>query len=220
MNSSTEENYLKTIFKLGLHSSKEVSTNAIVEILQTKASSVTDMMKKLSDKKLVNYEPYKGVSLTKEGYAIALNVVRKHRLWEVFLVEKIAFKWDEVHEIAEQLEHIQSHELIEKLDQFLDYPKFDPHGDPIPDKNGKIYQHLEVTLSKLEKNEKGIVVGVKEHSKSYLKYLDNLNLVLGVEVHVEDKAEFDQSMEIKINNADVVTISNQAAKNLYIKKIN
>jgi DtxR family Mn-dependent transcriptional regulator len=135
------------------------------------------------------------------------------------LVDKLAFKWDEVHEIAEQLEHIQSAELIEKLDEFLDYPKFDPHGDPIPDKDGKIYQHLEITLSQLEKNEKGIVVGVKEHSKPYLNYLDNLNLVLGAEVFIEDKVEFDLSMKVKINNTEVVTISNQATKNLYIKKV-
>jgi DtxR family Mn-dependent transcriptional regulator len=219
MNSLAEENYLKALYKLG-GKSNEVPTNALADELNTKASSVTDMMKKLSDKKLVNYEPYKGVSLTKEGYAIALNVVRKHRLWEVFLVEKLAFKWDEVHEIAEQLEHIQSAELIEKLDEFLGFPKFDPHGDPIPDKDGKIFQHLEITLSQLEKNEKGIVVGVKEHSKSYLNYLDSLNLVLGAEVFIEDKVEFDSSMKVKINNTAGVTISNQATKNLYIKKIN
>lgn len=219
MNSLAEENYLKALYKLG-GKSNEVQTNALADKLSTKASSVTDMMKKLSDKKLVNYEPYKGVSLTKEGYVIALNVVRKHRLWEVFLVEKLAFKWDEVHEIAEQLEHIHSPELIEKLDEFLDFPKFDPHGDPIPDKDGKIYQHLEITLSQLEKSEKGVVVGVKEHSKAYLNYLDHLKLVLGAEVFVEDKAEFDSSMKVKINNSEVVTISNQATKNLYIKKLN
>lgn len=218
MNSLAEENYLKALYKLG-GKSGEVQTNALAEELNTKASSVTDMMKKLAEKKLVNYEPYKGVSLSKEGFKVAIYIVRKHRLWEVFLVEKLAFKWDEVHEIAEQLEHIQSSELIEKLDEFLDFPKFDPHGDPIPDKDGSVYQHLEITLSQLEKKEKGIVVGVKEHSKAYLNYLDNLNLVLGVEVFVEDKVEFDSSMKVRINKRDVVTISNQATKNLYIKKI-
>lgn len=218
MNSLAEENYLKALYKLG-GKSGDVQTNALAEELNTKASSVTDMMKKLAEKKLVNYEPYKGVSLSKEGFKVAIYIVRKHRLWEVFLVEKLAFKWDEVHEIAEQLEHIQSSELIEKLDEFLDFPKFDPHGDPIPDKDGSVYQHLEITLSQLEKKEKGIVVGVKEHSKAYLNYLDNLNLVLGVEVFVEDKVEFDSSMKVRINKRDVVTISNQATKNLYIKKI-
>lgn len=218
MNSLAEENYLKALYKLG-GKSGDVQTNALAEELNTKASSVTDMMKKLAEKKLVNYEPYKGVSLSKEGFKVAIYIVRKHRLWEVFLVEKLAFKWDEVHEIAEQLEHIQSSELIEKLDEFLDFPKFDPHGDPIPDKDGSVYQHLEITLSQLEKKEKGIVVGVKEHSKAYLNYLDNLNLVLGAEVFVEDKVEFDSSMKVRINKKDVVTISNQATKNLYIKKI-
>ncbi|MBV6483619.1 MAG: Transcriptional regulator MntR [Flavobacteriales bacterium] len=218
MNSLAEENYLKALYKLG-GKSGEVQTNALAEELNTKASSVTDMMKKLAEKKLVNYEPYKGVSLSKEGFKVAIYIVRKHRLWEVFLVEKLAFKWDEVHEIAEQLEHIQSSELIEKLDEFLDFPKFDPHGDPIPDKDGSVYQHLEITLSQLEKKEKGIVVGVKEHSKAYLNYLDNLNLVLGAEVFVEDKVEFDSSMKVRINKKDVATISNQATKNLYIKKI-
>jgi len=218
MNSLAEENYLKALYKLG-GKSGDVQTNALAEELNTKASSVTDMMKKLAEKKLVNYEPYKGVSLSKEGFKVAIYIVRKHRLWEVFLVEKLAFKWDEVHEIAEQLEHIQSSELIEKLDEFLDFPKFDPHGDPIPDKDGSVYQHLEITLSQLEKKEKGIVVGVKEHSKAYLNYLDNLNLVLGAEVFVEDKVEFDSSMKVRINKRDVVTISNQATKNLYIKKI-
>ncbi|HRN41647.1 MAG: metal-dependent transcriptional regulator [Flavobacteriales bacterium] len=218
MNSLAEENYLKALYKLG-GKSGDVQTNALAEELNTKASSVTDMMKKLAEKKLVNYEPYKGVSLSKEGFKVAIYIVRKHRLWEVFLVEKLAFKWDEVHEIAEQLEHIQSSELIEKLDEFLDFPKFDPHGDPIPDKDGSVYQHLEITLSQLEKKEKGIVVGVKEHSKAYLNYLDNLNLVLGAEVFVEDKVEFDSSMKVRINKNDVATISNQATKNLYIKKI-
>lgn len=219
MNSLAEENYLKALYKLG-GKTNEVQTNALADELNTKASSVTDMMKKLSDKKLVNYEPYKGVSLTNNGSEIALTVIRKHRLWEVFLVDKLAFKWDEVHEIAEQLEHIQSEDLIEKLDEFLDYPKFDPHGDPIPDKDGKIQQHFELTLSQLNKKEKGIVVGVKEHSKSYLNYLDELGLGLGAEIDVEDKVEFDSSMKISINKQTPITVSNQTTKNLYIKKIN
>lgn len=218
MNSLAEENYLKALYKLG-GKTNEVQTNALSDELNTKASSVTDMMKKLSEKKLVNYEPYKGVSLTKTGNEIALSVIRKHRLWEVFLVEKLAFKWDEVHEIAEQLEHIKSAELIEKLDEFLDYPKFDPHGDPIPDKDGKIYQHFDVTLSQLNKKEKAIVVGVKEHSKKYLNYLDQLGLGLGSEIYVEDKNDFDALMNIRINNNQSVTVSNQTSKNLYIKKI-
>jgi DtxR family Mn-dependent transcriptional regulator len=219
MNSFTEENYLKAIFKLS-KGKTEVSTNAVAEEMETKASSVTDMLKRLADKKLVNYAPYKGVNLTEEGKKIAISIVRKHRLWEVFLVDKLDFKWDEVHDIAEQLEHIQSAELVERLDQFLENPKYDPHGDPIPDKDGNIARHKELTLADLSIGDKGVVVGVKEHSKSFLNYLDQMELVLGTEVDVIDKVEFDNSMTLKINEKLGATISNQASKNLYIKKIN
>jgi DtxR family Mn-dependent transcriptional regulator len=219
MNSFTEENYLKAIFKLS-KGKTEVSTNAVAEEMETKASSVTDMLKRLADKKLVNYAPYKGVNLTEEGKKIAISIVRKHRLWEVFLVDKLDFKWDEVHDIAEQLEHIQSAKLVERLDQFLENPKYDPHGDPIPDKDGNIARHKELTLADLNIGDKGVVVGVKEHSKSFLNYLDQMELVLGSEVDVIDKVEFDNSMTLKINEKLGATISNQASKNLYIKKIN
>ncbi|TXB67054.1 metal-dependent transcriptional regulator [Vicingus serpentipes] len=219
MNSFTEENYLKAIFKLS-KGKTEVSTNAVAAEMDTKASSVTDMLKKLADKKLVNYAPYKGVNLTETGKQIAISIVRKHRLWEVFLVDKLNFKWDEVHDIAEQLEHIQSNELVERLDHFLENPKYDPHGDPIPDKDGNIARHKELTLADLNIGEKGVIVGVKEHSKSFLNYLDQLNLVLGTEIAVTDKIEFDNSMSLKINKKSTSTVSNQASKNLYIKKIN
>ena len=171
MNSFTEENYLKAIFKLSMGSNKEVSTNAIAEQLDTKASSVTDMIKKLSDKKLVKYVKYKGVSLNEKGEEIAVSIIRNHRLWEVFLVEKLDFKWDEVHEFAEELEHIKSDKLTERLDTFLGFPKYDPHGDPIPDKDGNINRHKDITIANLKINDKGVIVGVKEHSKGYLKYL-------------------------------------------------
>jgi DtxR family Mn-dependent transcriptional regulator len=219
MHSFTEENYLKAIFKLS-KGKTEVSTNAVAEEMETKASSVTDMLKRLADKKLVNYAPYKGVSLTEEGKKIAISIVRKHRLWEVFLVDKLDFKWDEVHDIAEQLEHIQSAELVERLDQFLENPKYDPHGDPIPDKDGNIARHKELTLGDLIIGDKGVIVGVKEHSKSFLNYLDQLGLLLGTEVEVFDKIEFDNSMSLQINKKTKLTVSNQASKNLYIKKIN
>ena len=219
MHSFTEENYLKAIFKLS-KGKAEVSTNAVAEEMETKASSVTDMLKRLADKKLVNYAPYKGVNLTEEGKKVAISIVRKHRLWEVFLVDKLDFKWDEVHDIAEQLEHIQSTELVERLDQFLDNPKYDPHGDPIPDKHGNIARHKELTLDDLTIGDKGIVVGVKEHSKSFLNYLDQLGLLLGTEVEIFDKIEFDNSMSLQINKKTKLTVSNQASKNLYIKKLN
>lgn len=217
MNSFTEENYLKAIYKLSLNGTQGVSTNAIADELSTKPSSVTDMIKKLAEKKLVSYQKYQGVNLTKKGRDIAISIIRNHRLWEVFLVEKLNFKWDEVHDLAEELEHINTHKLTERLDEFLDFPKFDPHGDPIPDKNGNIIQHKDITLSDLKIGEKAVVVGVKEHSKSYLNYLEQLQLVLGAEVQIKDIVEFDATMRVLVNNKQVI-ISNQASKNLIVKK--
>jgi len=219
MNSYTEENYLKAIFKLSAKETDGVSTNAIAEELNTKASSVTDMIKKLSDKKLVNYKKYKGVNLSKKGKEIAVSIIRNHRLWEVFLVEKLNFKWDEVHDLAEELEHINSKKLTEQLDAFLEFPKYDPHGDPIPDKNGNINRHKDITLSDLNIEEQGIVVGVKEHSKSYLNYLESINLVLGSEIKVNEIVDFDKSMSVSVNKKHSANISQQASKNLIIKKL-
>jgi len=218
MNSFTEENYLKAIYKLSLNGVQGVSTNAIAYKLATKPSSVTDMIKKLADKKLVSYQKYQGVNLTKKGRDVAVSIIRNHRLWEVFLVEKLNFKWDEVHDLAEELEHINTHKLTERLDEFLDFPKFDPHGDPIPDKDGYIVQHKDITLSDLKIGEKAVVVGVKEHSKSYLNYLEQQHLVLGAEIIIKDIVEFDATMQILVNNKHVI-ISNQASKNLIVKKI-
>jgi len=217
MNSFTEENYLKAIYKLSLNGVQGVSTNAIAYKLATKPSSVTDMIKKLADKKLVSYQKYQGVNLTKKGRDVAVSIIRNHRLWEVFLVEKLNFKWDEVHDLAEELEHINTHKLTERLDEFLDFPKFDPHGDPIPDKDGYIVQHKDITLSDLIIGEKAVVVGVKEHSKSYLNYLEQQHLVLGAEIIIKDIVEFDATMQILVNNKHVI-ISNQASKNLIVKK--
>ncbi|PKP47447.1 MAG: iron-dependent repressor [Bacteroidetes bacterium HGW-Bacteroidetes-12] len=218
MNSFTEENYLKAIYKLSLNGSQGVSTNAIADLLNTKPSSVTDMIKKLADKKLVSYQKYQGVDLTKKGKDIAISIIRNHRLWEVFLVEKLNFKWDEVHELAEELEHINTHKLTERLDEFLDFPKYDPHGDPIPDKDGKVAYHKDIALSDLKNEEKGVIVGVKEHSKSYLNYLEQLQLVLGTEVKVIDIVAFDSTMKILVNGKAVV-ISHQASKNLIVKSL-
>lgn len=218
MNTYTEENYLKAIFKYSNKTKEGVSTNVIADELDTKASSVTDMIKKLSDKKLVIYKKYKGVTLTNEGRSIAVSVIRKHRLWEVFLVEKLDFKWDEVHDIAEQLEHIHSDELVKRLDTFLENPKYDPHGDPIPDEAGNLQHHKDITLSSLTVGEKGVIVGVKEHSTSYLKYLESINLVLGAEIKVNEIVDFDHSMSISIGKGSA-NISNQASKNLIVKKL-
>lgn len=218
MLSQTEENYLKAIYIINLETGKSVSTNNIAEKLKTKASSVTDMIKKLSEKKLVNYKKYKGTNLTPEGENTAIKILRKHRLWEFFLVDKLNYKWDEVHELAEQLEHIKSDSLTDRLEQFLNFPTFDPHGDPIPDKNGKIKHHKDIMLSSLNINEKGIIIGVKDSSSSFLKFLDNANIKLGSTLKVLSKEEFDNSITIK-NNNQTISISNLISKNLFVKKI-
>ncbi len=215
MNSYTEENYLKAIYHLSVLNNEDVSTNAISDVLKTKAASVTDMLKKLADKQLINYVKYQGVSLTKEGKDIALSIVRKHRLWEVFLVEKLEYKWDEVHDIAEELEHINADELIERLDKFLEYPKTDPHGDPIPDKDGKLTKLKFVPLNKLNINETGVISGVNSHMPVFLQYLEKSGLTLGKSIIVKDIIEFDGSVII-LNAGVEQTLSREAAKNILI----
>jgi len=214
----SEENYLKTIYHLTAFSDQEVSTNAIAEMMATKASSVTDMLKKLAEKDLVHYKKYQGVSLTANGRLLAKMIVRKHRLWEVFLVEKLDFPWDEVHDIAEQLEHIKSEKLINKLDNFLGNPTEDPHGDPIPDVNGKIIKTEKLLLSELCFNQSGICVGVKDSSKEFLKYLDKNQIALGSKIEIITKEDFDFSMKIKVENREF-SISNKIANNLFVKLV-
>jgi DtxR family transcriptional regulator, Mn-dependent transcriptional regulator len=212
----SEENYLKAIYHLTASLETEVSTNAIAEMMETKASSVTDMLKKLSEKDLVNYKKYQGVSLTENGKLSAKMIVRKHRLWEVFLVEKLNFSWDEVHDIAEQLEHIKSEQLINRLDDFLGNPTEDPHGDPIPDANGRIIKIEKQLLSELSENQVGICVGVKDTSSEFLKYLDKQEIALGSKIEFLSKESFDLSVKIKIDSREL-SISNKIASNLFVK---
>ncbi len=212
----SEENYLKAIYHLTNLSDSEVSTNAIAEMMETKASSVTDMLKKLSEKDLVNYKKYQGVSLTEKGNLMAKMIVRKHRLWEVFLVEKLDFPWDEVHDIAEQLEHIKSEELINKLDDFLGNPTEDPHGDPIPDAQGRMAKTDKQLLSDLAVNQIGICVGVKDSSTDFLKYLDKQEIALGSKIEIISKETFDLLTKIKVDDKEL-TISNKIASNLFVK---
>lgn len=212
----SEENYLKTIYHLTIVSDSEISTNAIAEMMETKASSVTDMLKKLAEKGLVDYKKYQGVSLTEKGKLSAKMIVRKHRLWEVFLVEKFDFSWDEVHDVAEQLEHIKSEKLINKLDDFLGNPTEDPHGDPIPDANGRIIKIEKQLLSEAHENQIGICVGVRDTSSEFLKYLDKQGIALGSKIEIIAKESFDLSLKIKIDNKDL-TISNKIACNLFVK---
>lgn len=212
----TEENYIKGIYHLGKQGTINVSTNAIAKEMNTKASSVTDMVKKLSDKGYAAYKKYQGVNLTEAGKQIATNIVRKHRLWEVFLVEKLNFSWDEVHEVAEQLEHIKSDKLINQLDAFLEFPTHDPHGDPIPDKSGKIKKIDKILLSQVGISESCICVGVKDSSSEFLKYLDKNNIALGSHLEVCSKEPFDNSMKIKMDTGEFI-ISNVIANNLFVK---
>ena len=214
MNTLAEENYLKSIYHLSLNSTS-VSTNQLAALLNTKASSVTDMLKKLSDKGLINYTPYQGVSLTAAGEKIAVNIVRKHRLWEYFLVEKLDFKWDQVHEMAEELEHISSNELADRLDKFMGYPKYDPHGDPIPDCNGLFKIHNLKAISSIGVNEGGVICGVRDHSTAFLQYLEKQQLTIGKTVLVCEIIEFDHSVILLAENKQV-QISREVANNLLI----
>ncbi|UJH69261.1 metal-dependent transcriptional regulator [Allomuricauda sp. SCSIO 65647] len=212
-----EENYIKTIFHLGGNSTKLISTNAIADEMDTKPSSVTDMAKKLAEKELVHYKKYQGVNLTDLGIKTALSIIRKHRLWEVFLVKKLDFTWDEVHEVAEQLEHIKSEKLIDKIDELLEFPKYDPHGDPIPTKSGEFQERNKQPLSELPIGATGICVGVKDTSSVFLRFLDKNDIALGDTLEILEKEDFDDSLIIKIDDREL-HISNQIATNLYVKK--
>lgn len=212
----SEENYLKVIYHLSNVSPKGVNTNAIAAMLDTKASSVTDMLKKLSDKELVTYQKYQGVTLTDSGKLSAKMIVRKHRLWEVFLVDKLGFAWGEVHEVAEELEHIQSEKLINQLDQFLNFPSFDPHGDPIPNAKGEIVNVDKQLLSEIAIGKEVSCVGVKDSSPEFLKYLDKQQIALGTILKVIEKEEFDGTLKIQIGTKTTV-LSDKIANNLFVK---
>ncbi len=218
MFSQSEENYIKTIYHLSLDSKEGVSTNAIAKKIDTKASSVTDMIKKLSEKKLINYIKYQGVRLTTEGRELAIQIIRKHRLWEVFLVDKLNFSWDEVHDVAEQLEHIRSDKLITELDRFLGFPKRDPHGDSIPDEDGNIDTVKKMLLANCNEGDKVECIGVNDTSADFLKFLSRKGIKIGKGIKIIEKEDFDDSMLIEIENQKV-SISNKISNNIYIKKI-
>ena len=215
--SHTEENYLKAIFKISERDGKPASTNAISTEMETTAASVTDMVKRLSDKTLIHYERYRGVTLTGQGEQIATHLIRKHRLWEVLLVEKLGFAWDEVHELAEQLEHVQGNGLVDRLDEFLGHPKFDPHGDPIPDAEGRWAFRQQVLLSTLKVGDKGVVTGVDDHSTAFLQYLDKMNLALGAQLELLERFPYDQSLRVRTENGQEIILSEKVGQNLYVK---
>ena len=216
MLSFVEENYLKAIYHLSQTGDCDVTTNALAEEIKTTPASVSDMIKKLSKKKVVNYQKYKGVNVSEEGKLIALQVIRKHRLWEVFLVEKLSFNWDQVHEVAEQLEHIKSPLLIQRLDEFLGYPKYDPHGDPIPDENGQFTESKKEPLSEVPVGQLGVVVAVQDSGTAFLKYLDKVGIQIGSKIMVDELIEFDGSMDITIDQKKSITVSKTVAENIWL----
>jgi DtxR family transcriptional regulator, Mn-dependent transcriptional regulator len=212
----SEENYIKSIYHLQQETGL-VNTNSLAAEMQTKAASVTDMLKKLSTKKILQYEKYKGFKLTDNGRKVALSVVRKHRLWEYFLVEKLGFEWDKVHDIAEELEHISSKELIERLQQFLGSPSFDPHGDPIPDSNGKIPKLNQLNLLALPLNKTALVSSVGNQSPQMLEMLKHYGISIGTTIKIIKQFAFDGSLEIKVLKKPACIISELIAKNIFVR---
>lgn len=214
--STSEENYIKAIFHLQGEKGN-VTTNALAHDLKTRPASVTDMMKKLKEKKLLHYQPYQGFRLSNEGKKVALGIIRRHRLWEYFLAEKLKFDWDEVHAVAEDLEHVSSKKLIDKLDEFLGHPRFDPHGDPIPDPEGKIETARRIPITELPVNKPAVVCHVGDQSREMLELLRHKNIRIGTRVEVKKKFSFDNSIEIRVRNQAPVTISGQLAENIFVK---
>lgn len=213
--SVSEENYIKAIFHLQ-EEVERVNTVQLAQALKTKPASITDMLKKLKNKKLLDYQPYYGFKLTAEGNKIALGIIRRHRIWEYFLAEKLQFNLHEIHELAEVLEHVSSKKLIDKLDAYLGSPKFDPHGDPIPDLNGKIATEEHVLLSVMKVKTKGRVCRIASASKKIMELISHQQIKLGSQIMVEHKFEFDDSMEILIDGKHKANISQQLAKNIFI----
>jgi DtxR family Mn-dependent transcriptional regulator len=220
MLSVTEENYLKAIYQISHQddSVNTVGTNELAARLSLKPATVNDMLKKLKEKKLVVYEKYGKIELTHAGSKIAVYLVRKHRLWETFLVSKLRFNWHEVHDVAEQLEHVNSVKLIEQLDEFLHYPEFDPHGDPIPDSKGKIRKSSFIKLSHAKIKIRYKVMGVRDYSILFLKYLEKNNFIIGTSFQVISIEDFDGSFLIKTVNGQF-TVSNKAADFIIIEEV-
>lgn len=220
MLSNTEENYLKALLKLGSENEGKdaAGINEMAAHLGVKPATATDMFKKLKEKKLVDYKKYGKISLTDSGRDSAVNVVRKHRLWETFLFQKLNFTWDEVHEVAEQLEHIKSQKLVNKLEEFLDYPEFDPHGDPIPKANGKMVPLVKMALADLKPGDTCMVIAVKDTSNLFLKYLERLGINIGTEIKVIEMISFDGSLLVSIQGQEPRNVSIKFAESLLVRK--
>jgi DtxR family Mn-dependent transcriptional regulator len=216
--SVAEENYIKSIYHLQ-QTDETVSTNALADHIKTKPASVTDMLKKLQSKGLVNYNPYKGFRLSRDGSKAALTIIRRHRLWEFFLVDRLQFNWEEVHDVAEQLEHVSNRKLVDKLDAFLGYPRFDPHGDPIPDSNGKMNEQEQMPLSNLPFHTTAIITSVQSQSSDLLSFLSSRNISIGTRLEVKRRLDFDNSLEVKIKNRQTIHISEQVANVIHVNPL-
>lgn len=219
MLSATEENYLKSIFKIAEREKKSASTNTISKYMGTTPASVTDMLKRLAEKQLIHYEKYKGVILTNSGNRVATQLIRRHRLWEVFLVSKLRFSWESVHDIAEELEHVNYPELVDRLDAFLDYPKFDPHGDPIPNAEGKFTIRNQMQMCDLLPGHRALLLGVREHETTFLQYLNSLQIKLGTEFTIKSVQHYDKSVDVLIDHEREAHFSEKVSQNLLVKII-
>lgn len=213
--SVAEENYIKAIFHL--QEEGGISTGKLSASMQTKPASVTDMLKKLKEKKLIKWSPYKQINFTAKGKTLALNIVRRHRLWEFFLSEKLHFDWDEVHIVAEELEHVSSKKLIDKLDAFLNFPRIDPHGDPIPDADGNMQPRAQLRMADLPLHTPANVIAVTSQELQLLELLKHFSISLGTRVEVTNKFEFDASMEVQINNKTAIHIGESITKSIIVK---
>ena len=216
--SIAEENHIKSIYHLQ-QLQESVNTNALAGHLKTKPASVTDMLKKLQAKNLLNYNPYKGFRLSRDGNRAALIIIRRHRLWESFLVNKLNFSWEEVHEVAEELEHVRSKKLVDKLEAFLNFPKFDPHGDPIPDSNGKLSLQQQLPLSQLPLNKPAVITSVHDQSSELLSFLSSLGIVIGTKIEVKRRLPFDNLNEIKFKNRQVINLSEQVSNAIQVNPL-
>ena len=216
MHSLTEENYIKAVYYLSLKTDTKITPTSIAEAVGVNAASVIDMIKKLSEKKFISYNKLEGVSLNKSGSKLALEVVRNHRLWEVFLVQKLGYSWDVVHEIAEQLEHIKHPELADRLDAFLGHPEYDPHGDPIPKSNGEIPKTVNTLLSEIKVGKSCRVVAIKDTSTLFLQYLIKLSINIGTKISVLEKIPYDNSLQIQIGNEQITNVSAKFSESILV----
>lgn len=211
-----EENYLKELYKLSQKEIKKVNNIALAKAMELNPATVLEMVRKLAEKKFLEILPDKSIQLTEKGRKKALLIVRKHRLWEVFLVNKLNYKWSEVHQLAEQLEHIDSEDLVNRLEEFLDFPSFDPHGDPIPDKNGKIKKNTSIALTAAIKDKSYQVISFADTADSFLDYLAALSIAPGAKVKVIDQLEYDNSYTLSINKKSV-QVSEKVVRNIFVQ---